>query len=105
MTRPRRTTWWAYDGTLQWGVNACGQIVELRGHDGRWSVSIWTPLMDLTIGPFSAHFARSSVALAAYSELMKAAADELGPTVADQIRMHWAMRLHPSWDHDAEERP
>lgn len=104
MNRRRRPiTWRDYDGTAEWAVNAAGQIVELREDAGRWLVTAWTPFMP-SIGPMALNCGSASTGAVAFTEFMLMVPDELGPTPAQQIARHRAMRQHPSWG-DGEERP
>lgn len=100
----RHVNWWAHDGTVAWAVNAAGQLVEMRGDGGRWLVTVWTPLLD-QVGPMVFNFGRASVAQRTWDEVMSVDPDELGITPAEQIRRHFGMRAHPSWDHDGEAQP
>lgn len=98
------SVWWTVDGTVEYGINACGQLVELRADHDRFLVLVHTPMI-----PDAAPVAFVAAALAdaddRFWSWMHAKPDELDASPLEHWRAIQRMRLHPSWDHDAEDLP
>lgn len=98
------SAWWTLDGTIEYGINACGQLVELRHEHDQFLVLVHTPMI-----PDNAPVALATVGLANADNWfwiwMHATPDELDLTPLENWRAIQRMRLHPSWDHDAEDQP
>ncbi len=85
--------WWHADGTVDWGINPSGQLVELL-HDGaRWRLHCWTPLAS----PHPIGFVvdcghRAATMFVDWAELTSPEADR----ILRQYRVDRARRDHPS---------
>lgn len=97
-------TWWACDGTVAAAVNAAGQLIDMRGDDGRWIVTVHSPMFP-GLSALVWDVGRHAVARRIYREFLGVGRDELGVEPDVAWRTIQVMRMHPSYDAAAEDIP
>lgn len=98
------SVWWTLDRTLDFGINACGQLVELRAEPGQWVVRVHTPMFPNS-APMTFLCETLDAADDRFWSWIHARRDELDGSPLGHWKTIQRMRLHPSWDHDAEDLP